>query len=215
MKPVFVFCVCILFLSVSSNSFSNHPFSTKNVTLKSFQATSDANQSKIVWDLAMMEYEVSCYLERSIDGQSFSRIAEYRIKKGFAGSMTALDKNLNAGVYYYRLRMEKPGYIPFVSAVVTTKINAVSTETFDMQISNPFHSQMSIQGQFSGKPLIIEICDFSGRLRLKETVMQAISGKSIRFSTGNLTKGMYILRIKEGANGENLLLTKCIVKQDN
>ncbi len=214
MKPVSLLCICIVLLSFSS-SYSNKPFGTRNVTLKSFEATSDGNQSKIVWDLAMMENEVTCFLEKSTDGHSFAAIAEYKIKKGFAGSMTALDKNLNLGVYYYRLRMEKQGYLPFVSAIVSTKINLVSTEVNDMQISNPFHSQISIQGNFSGKPLVIEICDFSGRLRLKETVAQAISGKSIRFATGNLMKGMYILRIKEGANGENLILTKCIVKQDN
>lgn len=215
MKPLLLFCCSLLFLLSTSEIYAKVPLTVKNITLKSFQATIDGNMTRLVWDLDRMENEVTCFLERSLDGIEFKSIATYTIAKGFSGTMSANDNNLKAGQYYYRLRMIKHGFFPYISPVVTARISAISAESSDMMISNPFHSQITIQGSFSGKPLVIEICDFSGRLRMVQNINNASSGKTIRFPAGNLQKGMYILRVKEGAKGEDLLLTKWIIKQSN
>lgn len=212
MKPLTLFCSSLLFLFISTSTYGKAPLSVKNISIKSFQATIDGNMSRIVWELDRMENEVTCFLERSSDGINFKPIATYTIAMGFSGSMSAQDNNLNAGQYFYRLRMIKHGFFPYISPVVSVKITALTAESSDMMISNPFQSQITIQGKFSGKPLVIEICDFSGRLRMVQNINNAVSGKTISFPTGNLLKGMYILRVKEG---ENLLITKWIVKQTN
>lgn len=206
-------------LSFAGNS-SFEGYGVYNIVLKSFQAVADGKSAKLTWELGDMDHEVTCALERSEDGIRFNAIETYTIKEGFRGTMRAVDKLQKAGQYYYRLTITKPGFIPYVSGIVTVRINAdvettTNTATTGYQVMNPFRHQLTIKGKFSNKPLRVEISDMNGRVRMVKTIEGSANNDRISLFTGNLDKGAYILRVKEdNAAGQTLLMTRRIIKND-
>lgn len=212
------FTLIVLFVSgILSSSFSNasplSPFSVKNVRIVSFQATTDGKSTAITWVLAEMEQGVACYLERSADGIKYSPIASYTIAEGFSGKMSAVDKDIKPGLYFYRLHMEKPGFIPFFSTIASIRING-SEDIADMRLINPFRNTVTIKAKFSGNPLTVELTDLNGKIRLVTKIQPETGMESISFDASSLVKGVYIVRIKENTiDTQKIILTKRIIKQ--
>jgi len=204
-----------VFFQSSANNNAASPFGVNNVVLKSFQASTDGKSARLTWELAEMEQEVTCIVERSDDGVNFRAVESAQIKKGFNGVMSMTDKMLSPGVYYYRLHISKLGFIPFLSNIISIRINKENDAVADYRVINPFSQQITISGKFGSKAMRIEIADMNGRVRLVKNVAASYSGQSITFSTGSLDKGAYILRIKAiNAGEESIIVTKHIIKNE-
>lgn len=201
---------------LSSSSSIASPLSTssvKNVRIISFQATTDGQSTVINWVLAEMEQGVACHLERSADGIKYSAIETFTIAEGFSGKMSAMDKDVKPGLYFYRLHMEKPGYIPFYSKIASIRISG-SEDIQEMRLINPFRNTVTIKGKFSGNPLKVEVADLNGLVRLTTTVTPDAGMESISFDAAKLSKGVYIIRVKENTiDTQRIIMTKRIIKQ--
>ena len=214
MKIVTLNVLLFTFLTLpdSAHKFSSAPFSVNNVVLKSFLASTDGKSARLTWELAEMEQEVYCYIERSEDGLKFNTIESTHIRKGFNGVMSFIDNQVNPGLYYYRLHISKPGFIPFYSNIISIRINKESEKEKDYRVINPFGQQITIIGKFGLSPLRIEVADMNGWVRIDKTITP-VSGRSISIPASTLDKGAYIIRIKEEKAGEQtLILTKHIIK---
>ena len=77
-----------LTLPDSAHNISFKPFGATNIVLKSFLASTDGKSAHLTWELAEMEQDVYCYIERSEDGRKFSAIETMHITKGFNGVMS-------------------------------------------------------------------------------------------------------------------------------
>jgi hypothetical protein len=209
-----LFLTC-LSLHSSANNSTLAPFGVNNIVLKSFLASTDGKSTRLTWELAEMEQEVSCFIERSEDGLRFSKIETMHIKKGFNGVMSLIDKQVSPGLYYYRLHISKPGFIPYLSNIISIRINKESETEKNFRVMNPFSQQITINGKFGNSPLRIEVADMNGRVRIVKTIKPSLNSQSISFSAAALDKGTYILRIKEEKAGElTLILTKHIIKNE-
>ena len=187
-----------------------------NVTIRSFLATTDGKQTKVVWILDKLDYNVTCYLERSSDGLNFSAIKSFNIEFGFEGSMNYTDNTITGGTYFYRLHITKPGYIPFLSNIASIKIDNNKAEK-NYSVANPFTNQLTISGKFdSNKKFQIELTDMNGRVRLVKQVNSATQAQTIVLSASDISMGMYILRVKEiSTNNTTPVISKCVYKNIN
>lgn len=209
------------FLLVTHFSFTSQaaPYGIRNIVIKSFQAVADGKTAKLSWDLAEMDHEVTCYLQRSEDGSVFNTIETFTIKEGFRGVMRTMDKLSAPGQYYYRLHISKPGFIPYVSGIVSVRINAeaeaTTTNATGYQVMNPFRDQLTVKGKFGKGSLRVEISDMNGRVRLVQHLDGPANSNRINIGTSQLDKGAYILRVLQNeGNAQNLLMTKRIIKND-
>lgn len=185
-----------------------------NVVLKNFQATTDGRYTRIVWELGDMEQEVTCLLERSIDGLQYNTVNTFPVKQGFRGKMNAVDNDLLPGIYYYRLRMVKPGFIPYVSPVVSIRITELAETGTAFKVVTPIHNQLTLVGTFTAPLISIEVADLSGRVHLSRQIQLNGPSDRINVDATSLTEGTYILRIREEKNGvKNTVYIRRVIKK--
>lgn len=197
-------------ITASANPYS--AFGVKNVKLKSFTAMTDGKSVKLSWELAEMEHEVTCFIERSSDGINFTAVSTITINKGFTGIQTATNTPDRAGLYYYRLNMVKSGYIPFQSQIIA--IRTLSEEYSPVLLSTAAFtsSQVVVKGRFVKGPLEVQLADMNGQVRVSQVINLPANSESFSFSSGNLDKGIYIVRVKQNAGNAELAITKRVVK---
>ncbi|MFM9908076.1 MAG: T9SS type A sorting domain-containing protein [Chitinophagaceae bacterium] len=188
-------------------------FGGNTIVMKSFSGSVDRGVIKLSWDLTEMEQEVSCFLERSEDGVSFFPFQRFEIKKRFAGVMNAYDKIKNGGLYYYRIKMTKTGYLSYVSTVVSVRNSAGKEINSPFKIENPFRHQLTINGNFGAQKIVVEIADMNGQVRIVKNIKANSAMESASIACENLDKGVYIIRVKEEINGiQKLITTKRVIK---
>jgi hypothetical protein len=201
-----IFTLCVLF--IVSFSFT----ASADIKLKSFNVGIDGTSAKITWELGEMSHDVTCYLQRSSNGQDFQNVETYQIREGFTGTMQATNSNLAPGYYYYRLFISKPGFLPYISGMVSAKISR-SQGIHEYRVVNPFRQHVTIKGKFNNKPVKVVVADMNGRVRMSTDIKSANGGETITIDTGNLDNGMYIVRVNEIKDaGEELLLQTRIIK---
>lgn len=206
-----IFLSVLLIASIPIRVF---PFGPSTVVLRNFQATTDGRYAKLVWELAEMQQEVTCILERSQDGMQYVAVETYLIKEGFRGQMSASDKELLPGVYYYRLRMVKTGFIPYVSPVVSVKISEVAETNAPIKVITPFRNQITLVGNFSGPSVIVEVADLNGRIHMTRTIPASSSSDRLDIDATPLMEGTYILRIRDDkSKGNHTLYIRRIIKR--
>ncbi len=188
-------------------------FGKNTIVIKSFSGVMDRGIVKLSWDLTEMEQEVNCFLERSEDGLSFFPLQRFEIKKGFAGIMYASDKLVNGGLYYYRIKMTKTGYLSHVSTVLSIRNSADTEINSPFKIENPFRHQLTINGNFGARKIFVEIVDVNGQVRIVKNIKANSAKESASIACENLDKGVYIIRVKEEINGiQKLIATKRVIK---
>lgn len=208
-----LFFISVLSISSFAGTINSSSFDPNNIVLKSFSGTTDGRSAKLTWDFAEMDHEVTCSLERSEDGVVFAPIENFGIRKGFFGIMNATDKQVNNGLYYYRLQITKPGFIPYISTVISIRITKGEDLVKGYKIENPFRNELTIKGNLGSNPLVVEIADLNGRVRLVKNFEATPNRESISIPSSAIDKGVYILRIKEEINGvKKIVLMKRILK---
>lgn len=194
-------------------SLARNASGSYSIGLKSFIASSDGKTARLNWDLEELEYDITCFLERSEDGIHFEAIAHFELAEGFKGLMQHSDKALTNGVKYYRLRMEKGGYLPFISGVIFARITNASATENTYQAINPFHQTLTIQGRFARGTVTVLVSDLTGKLLLQQQVVVAANQNSISFPGHQLQRGLYIIRVNENTGtATRLVLSQFIVK---
>ncbi len=209
--------LAILFITGIFSTSISAPFSgqsAKNIVVKSFYASSDGKLIKLSWELSEMEHDVACMIERSADGISFEVIATIDIRKGFSGLKTFSDKPSESGQYYYRLFLYKSGYIPFNSSIVIAKLGS-NYDSKQYKVSNPIQDELVVRGAFTKKNIHVEMIDMNGQLKLSAPV-GITNEDAIRVNTGNLGKGIYMVRVSEKTDaGLIVILTNRVIKNQD
>lgn len=206
--------LAILFITGFFSTSLSAPLSgksAKNIVLKSFYASSDGKSIKLSWELSEMEHDVACMIERSSDGISFEVIATIDIQKGFSGLKNFSDKPAESRQYYYRLFLYKSGYVPFNSSIISAKLGSTDyTKLY--KISNPIQQELVLRGAFSKKNIQVEMIDMNGHPKLS-VLVGIVNDETIRVNTGNLEKGIYMVRLSEKTDaGLRVILTNRVIK---
>ena len=213
-SPSFANPVFSTYISFNTLPAVASPMSVNNVILKDFLASTDGKLARLTWTLERVEYQLTCFLERSDDGVNFTAIKQYDVEIGFSGSLTYIDQDLNSGAYYYRLNLVKEGLLPYTSYIVTVKLAKLENAEQQYHIMNPFSHQLTISGDFiKAKKVLIELMDMSGQRRVIKEMNIPSHNVTISIPTNTVSKGMYILRIRElGSASPAAIMSKCVYK---
>lgn len=205
-----LFAITLSFPGYSAVSPSE-AFGTNNIIIRQFSATTDGRVGNINWTFDEIQFEVTCWLQRSADGINFTTIQAYEVNPGINVKMKFEDRTAQSGINYYRLHIVKSGFVPLTSHIISIKITANENSEEDYRVVNPFTNQIAIAGDFTNsKKLQVELIDLGGRVVVKH--VNTISGSSIVIPANNISRGMYLVRVKDLNNREEPMVTRWIYK---
>ncbi|HYF30191.1 MAG TPA: hypothetical protein VD993_03630 [Chitinophagaceae bacterium] len=183
------------------------PFGVNNIVLKNFQAIQVTGGAKIIWEFTSEERDVTCKLEKSIDGINFGVLYTIHLTSTRQQALHSfIDTELPAKVFY-RLRVTKESYIPYISPIVS--LTATRDETGPVQ--NPGMSN-SVFGKIASDEAVVHvrILDMRGQSKLQQRGRGTELDRNFRPAFGRLPSGYYVLRVQDEQN--NILLNRFIYK---
>ena len=190
-------------------------FGVLPVALKNFTAIKKSSASELSWTTAS---EINCdgfEIERSLDGNRFSKIGNIKSKSTNGNSNTTLqyyfqDSKPLIGTNYYRLKqMDIDGNYKY-SNVATVKFDSPTTFFIQSVFPNPAvgFSDINLLSKFSGNGSVV-LYDEAGRKINQFSTYLNTGENSIHIYTGDLSNGVYIITISL-SNGSSVS-TKLIV----
>ena len=201
-----VFLLLSSFLSLRAERVAA-PLEVNNIILKNFHAIQVAGGAKIIWEFASEERDVTCNVEKSIDGINFSTMHTVFLTSTRVQALHSfIDTELPARVFY-RLRITKESYIPFISPIVP--LTAAREETgsinYTGQSNSVFGSLSNDQSMVS-----VRLLDLRGQSRLQQQSRGIDLDRSFKPAFSRLPSGYYVLRVSDQQN--NVLLNRFIYK---
>ena len=172
---------------------------TNNIVLKSFQAIQAQSGAKVIWEFASEEKDVTCHLERSNDGITFSPVAIIFIHSTRQQALHAYTDKDASSQSFYRLRVTKDTYIPYISPIVS----------ITLERGNPLDPQGTTQRQdislfgdlaSNSNYVSVKLLDLNGQARIKKHIKGTELEQQFRNSLGNVPAGYYLLRINDMQN---------------
>jgi|GEM_PF-3976580 len=162
------------------------------VTLSHIAASNSGNRNRIEWTTATEERGDVIEIERSTDGQQFSRIATVSTK-GTPSAYSHWDEQPATGVNYYRLKLVDASGSYSYSKVVTATVKENGLVTVEAY-PNPAGSQVNVKltGNFSDRATIM-ITDITG----KTLVETAVNSNLTTVDLSALAPGAYLLRYSD------------------
>lgn len=169
------------------------------IILKYFKASANDQTVGLTWSTATETNNDRFIIERSADGTRFLEIGQVN---GAGNSTEAknysfTDETPLQGINFYRLKqVDFDGQLAY-SAVVSVSIG----KSVNIRLTpQPVNDQLRVQFDEALKTdAAWEVLDFSGRLVLSGTLAAETATLDIDMTT--LTKGSYVLRIADGAQG--------------
>lgn len=205
--------VAFLLLAFAFTNRANSPagtFHVENIVLKNFQAIAIPAGARITWEFTTEEHDVTCNLEKSSDGVSFTPLRTIHLASTRQQAVHSyIDRNAS-GPTFYRLRITKPSYQSFISPIVSVKSaeNAAVTSNPIVigQPVNSFFGDLSLKSDV----MSIRLVDINGRSKIRQFIKGTELERVFKPSFSNLPAGYYVLNINNLQNQP--LMTKCIYK---
>jgi hypothetical protein len=171
------------------------------VTLTSFGATRQVSGAvQVAWATASEKHSAYFEVQRSLDGSTFTTIANVAAQGTTtqAHTYTSLDQAAPAAKLYYRLyQVDTDGKAYFSSVVTLAATEAAATLAL---YPNPAHSYLTVAAAAGEQAQVI---DLAGRV-LQTTTLPA----SGQLSVEALPAGTYLLRVQLGGQPRTLRFTK-------
>lgn len=187
------------------------PYHADNIVLKTFQAIQAQGGARVTWEFTSEELDVTCTLEKSGDGINFSPLRSFRIASTRQQSLhTYLDKQA-VGPTFYRLRITKEAFIPYISPIVSVNLQHTAANyvgqpvTIGMSSEN-FFGELAVQD----KVMCVRLVNINGQAKLKQYVKGTDLERIFRPSFSRMPTGYYVLKIND--THDQPLMNKCIYK---
>jgi hypothetical protein len=185
-------------------------FHTDNIVLKTFQVVQVTGGAKAMWEFTSEEKDVICNLERSTDGVAFTRILTIHLSSTREQALHSYIDKEATGHSFYRLRVTKETYIPYISPIVSITLPGRSLDN-QQQGMIPVQSR-SIFGDLSAQESMVSVrlLDLYGQSRMRQNMKGTELENNFRISFTNVPAGYYVLRVNDQQN--KTLLNKLIYK---
>ena len=174
------------------------PMALLSIQLLSFDALVFGRHTTVSWKaVTKSEYE-TFFLERSLDGKTFSSISEHKAKGKGTFSYSYQDA-ATASTCYYRLKLVEEG-----GRISSSKILTVAQKTNGSGIlrtiyPNPAKDVLYLEiGSSSNQAITVAIIDLAGR-QVKKVVFPATTTGIFQLSLADVTAGSYVLLVDNGA----------------
>ncbi|MBA4250237.1 MAG: hypothetical protein C0425_00115 [Chlorobiaceae bacterium] len=173
------------------------PLNTIPVELVSFTAKSVGNNVTLNWSTATETNNMGFSVERSVDQNNFMEIG-FVSGKGTSiekNNYSFVDRNLNVGEYYYRLKqVDFDGTVSY-SSIINIDVNQIPT-TFELSqnFPNPFNPSTSIKFSVDENgPAKLLIYNLLGQKvhTLFDEVAEVGTIYKVNFNAVNLNSGVY------------------------
>jgi hypothetical protein len=185
-------------------------FTQANIVLKNFQAISTATGARIVWEFTSEERDVTCNLEKSADGINFVVFRTLQIASTRQQALHSYIDRGASGQTFYRLRITKPTYTPFISPIVSLNVLQATSGMRDQVIvsqpANSFFGDLAMKSDV----VSVRLVDLRGQSKIKQYMKGTDLDRVFRPSFSSLPSGYYVLSINNLQNQP--LMTKCIYK---
>jgi len=173
------------------------------VTLTNFNAVDKNYDVNLSWETQMEQNNAGFEVQRSVNGSDYSAISfvdgagESSSKKTYAYT----DRNLEPGLYYYRLKqLDRDGTVKF-SPVVTATISRRSHIVLYQNFPNPVRNKTTIQYVLpSTMHVNLTLVDINGRtVKVLDNGNRQAGQHSIDLDASTLMKGTYFYRLETDA----------------
>lgn len=184
---------------------------TLPVELSKFTTQLVKNNVKLNWNTANEVNNVGFEIEKSINGEKFSKIGFINPKSNTQNSYEFIDENATntkASTIYYRLKqIDKDGKFSFsnVELVKLPNSKAFSISTFE----NPFKNDIKLLiGAEKETPLTISLTNTKGQVvkTIKYTVQKG--NTNVVLPALELSKGQYFVTITDGSSKQTISILK-------
>jgi hypothetical protein len=186
-------------------------FGTDNILLKNFQAIQTTNGAKVLWEFTSEETDVTCNLEKSIDGVNFAVISTIVLPSTRAQSLHSFIDKDAAGNVFYRLRVTKYSYTPYISPIVSLTI---AKYTASMAQASPVATvaNSSFFGELGEQEnmMSLRLVDLNGHAKMDRDMRGTDLERNFKPSFSRLPAGYYVLRVNDMQN--KTLLNRFIYK---
>ena len=166
--------------------------STLPIKISAFTVTCQDNYPNLEWDVANSENVKSFNIQRSFDGQLFSKIGQL----GVVGltKYKFIDSCKPNNVVYYRLeQLNKDGSFDY-SKIVSINSNIITNVSIS---PNPVMNLLNVKVNTNkAEAATLEVIDFLGRILIEQKVQLQMGYNSFEINSSSLKKGNYFLVIK-------------------
>ena len=211
MKNSTLVVLLLLTAMVSVRAERTAIFHVDNIVLKNFQAIQVPAGARVTWEFTSEEKDVICNVEKSTDGINFTVFAVVSVASTRQQAIhTFIDRQAPMGQTFYRLRVTKETYIPFVSPIVSLTIS---------RPPSPDQQQRPLPGQETSmfgelvkvnELMNIKVVALNGHAKLNDLVKGPGLEKTFQPSFSRLPAGYYVLRVSDMNN--KALINKFIYK---
>jgi hypothetical protein len=195
--------------SYSPFTFGSSAINPLPVKLISFTAESSDKGALLNWTTATEKDNDHFDVERSTDGQNFTKIGEVKGN----GSTTSISKyffndssetSASAPIYYYRLKqIDYSNAFEYTNMVSITSANQSSMKILN-GFPNPFENDMTINYNLPvGGTVTINTIDQLGRIISAIEVTGLKGVNSIKLNTSEYPKGIYLVNIAFNGTSSN------------
>ncbi len=165
--------------------------------LQSFQVAKKDNSALITWSTVLEVNSRSFVVERSSDGRNYTTVGTVAA----AGQSQSLrnyqftDINPGTGINYYRLRATDIDNKSELSRVATLYFGKAFYFSFG---PNPAKETLNVTIENVSGAGTLQLSDLNGR-SLMQSRVEGIPSQTIRMNVSGLSKGVYLLQLKAGA----------------
>ncbi|KAA9340047.1 T9SS type A sorting domain-containing protein [Adhaeribacter soli] len=181
------------------------------VALLHFTVARESKSTRLKWATATERNNQGFDVQVSRNGKTFETISHVSSKNPHSSTRLDYeftDTQIRTGVWYYRLKQ-----LDFDGSVNYSNVRAISLEK-EKEASatawpNPFtnHFTVSMQPE-KGQQAFYELTDLSGKTVCKGALKENADGKTVAIATEKLPEGLYMLKVKAGAEVQYFRMLK-------
>lgn len=184
------------------------------VSLSEFKAVDKNYDVNLSWVTSLEQNNLGFEVQRSIDGTNFEVLGfvdgagESNSKKSYAYT----DRNLEPGMYFYRLNQVDRDGRTKLSPVVTANVKRGNQAILYQGFPNPVKGQATIQYVLPrSMQVTLSLYDLNGRLvQVLDNGTKQTGSHTVQFDASLMQKGVYICKLE--ADGELAGTSKLIVQ---
>jgi hypothetical protein len=173
------------------------------IDLKDISAVNVGNRNRVDWSTASEKTGDVFVLERSADGETFSRLASINAK-GAANIYSYWDENPISGVNYYRLKMSHTSGSTSYSKIVSATVKGMGAFTVEAY-PNPVSDMLTVKVFGApGNNASVNLTDVTGKL-IKTVV---IADNQAEINMTGLAQGVYLIKYSDSKQSRTIKVNK-------
>jgi len=195
--------VTSLVSSYSSTTTDHYPIQTRyffNGTLSVnwgyFTPSINGNVVTLKWETKSETDNSHFVAERSLDGKTFTKIAEQQSKGAQGGHYQDIDQNPAQGLNYYRIKqVDRDGKYSY-SEVKPLRFLGSNQATFFVY-PNPVKNNISLNYSSSSNQLQLLVSGIDGQIKLRTIGNTSVLNSQLGQKVKELARGVYIVQITD------------------